>query len=166
VNDLASTVRPVPWPTLTGTPTGAMKDLSLKPVVALTTKPSMTRMRLRWATTVPNGPQRKRSAYTAAPCFVDVSTTRKCSRRRAVRTRSAADAASTGRSTVARSGAWLKKTSFMVVRGLVATRHSRGARLTEQARMLRLSSANRPMKYQVEKTWNRPSLSRMPAQPP
>ena len=37
---------------------------------------------------------------------------------------------------MARSGAWLKKTSLIVVRGLVATRHSRGARLIEQARML------------------------------
>ena len=67
---------------------------------------------------------------------------------------------------MARSGAWLKKTSFIVIRGRVATRHSRGARLIEQARMLRLSRANSAMKYQVEKTWNRPSLSRMPAQPP
>ena len=61
---------------------------------------------------------------------------RKCLPRRAVRTCSAAVAPSTGRSTVARSGAWVKKTSLIVVRGLVATRHSRGARLIEQARML------------------------------
>jgi len=43
-------------------PTGAVKSVFLKPVVALRKKPRRMTTKLRWAMTVPKGPQRNRSA--------------------------------------------------------------------------------------------------------
>src|SRR5665648_203923 len=64
---MALTDNPVPLPTSTVEPTGTMSWVSLKPVVALRKKPSRMTTKLMWATTVPKGPQRKRSAYRFSP---------------------------------------------------------------------------------------------------
>lgn len=60
----------------------------------------------------------------------------------------------------------MKKTSLIDVRGRVATFHSRGARLIEQARMLTASSAKSPRKYHVENTPKSPSVLKTGAHPP
>src|SRR5680860_766279 len=64
---MALTDSPVPLPTSTVEPTGTMSWVFLKPVAALRKKPSRMTTKLRWATTVPKGPQRNRSAYRFSP---------------------------------------------------------------------------------------------------
>jgi hypothetical protein len=61
VNDRASIDSDVPLPTGTVEPMAIAKSVFRKPPAPMTA-PARMRMRLRWAMTVPNGPQRKRSA--------------------------------------------------------------------------------------------------------
>jgi len=67
---------------------------------------------------------------------------------------------------LARRAAWVKNVSPIRVRGCKAIFHRRGARLTEQARMLVASRTVTPLNQTEVKMAKKPSLSRTGVHPP
>src|ERR1035437_2198204 len=116
--------------------------------------------------TVPNGPQRNRSAYRFRPFSSGSLIVRKRWDFKTSRTKSVATSGSAASRTLALKGAWVKNVSFIRVRGWKASFHSRGARLTEQARTLVVRSTMIDLNNIEEKTAKSPSLSKTGVQPP
>src|ERR1035437_5374137 len=143
-----------------------MNWVSLKPVVALRKKPSRITTKLRWAMTVPKGPQRKRSAYRPNPCSPASLMVLKLWERKTLSTSLAALSGPAWTRILALRGACVKNVSLMRVRGWKASFHRRGARLTEQARTLVVRSTVIALNQSDVKTEKRPILSRTGVQPP